>query len=136
MPCFVAQARAGKRHGKGFKLAGRGAQAPAVALQKEAARGTRYPLAASLTLAVLAKLTAANQVRDVAEWATHRQRDWQIETGQAPHVQAVLNNTVVGLFQQPLAGRLCNSHANARLFHTLSTKTLTKSTVSPLVVHA
>jgi hypothetical protein len=69
----VAQARAGERYGKGFKLARRGAQAPAAALQKEAERGKRSPLVAILTIAVLAKLTGANQVRDVAEWATHRQ---------------------------------------------------------------
>jgi hypothetical protein len=40
-----------------------------------AARGKRYPLAVILTIAVLAKLTGANQVRDVAEWAIHRQRE-------------------------------------------------------------
>jgi len=42
---------------------------------RRAARGKRYPLGVILTIAVLAKLTGANQVRDVAEWATHRQRD-------------------------------------------------------------
>ncbi len=42
---------------------------------RRAARGARYPLVAILTLAVLAKLTGANQVRDVAEWASHRRRE-------------------------------------------------------------
>jgi hypothetical protein len=42
---------------------------------RRAARGVRYPLAVILTIAVLAELTGANQVRDVAEWATHRQRE-------------------------------------------------------------
>jgi hypothetical protein len=42
---------------------------------RRAARGKRYLLGAILTIAVLAKLTGANQVRDVAEWASHRQRD-------------------------------------------------------------
>jgi predicted transposase YbfD/YdcC len=40
-----------------------------------AARGVRYPLVAILTIAVLAKLTGANQVRDVAAWARYRQQE-------------------------------------------------------------
>jgi len=32
-------------------------------------RGLRYPLAALLTIATLAKLAGQNQTRDIAEWA-------------------------------------------------------------------
>jgi hypothetical protein len=39
---------------------------------QRAARGKRYPLVAILTIAVLAKLTGANQVRAIAAWARHR----------------------------------------------------------------
>jgi predicted transposase YbfD/YdcC len=42
---------------------------------RRAARGKRYPLGAILIIAVLAKLTGANQVRDGAEWARHRQHE-------------------------------------------------------------
>jgi predicted transposase YbfD/YdcC len=56
---------------------------------RRAARGVRYPLVAILTIAVLAKLTGANQVRDVAEWARHRQRElcalFSLERPTMPH---------------------------------------------------
>lgn len=38
-------------------------------------RGVRYPLAVLLTIALWAKLTGANQVRGIAEWARERQSE-------------------------------------------------------------
>jgi hypothetical protein len=56
---------------------------------RRAARGIRYPLAVILTIAVLAKLTGANQVRAIAEWTQHRHRELRalfgLERSTMPH---------------------------------------------------